>query len=156
MTTRQQLIGDILERMNQTKRIVAGYAHMHTSGLMLSPAQLEMLFTISQLQPVSSKVLADHMKLTAGAVSQVSDVLAGHDLIIRESGQSDRRVQLLRVSEKGLAQIRRMQEERNKLFVEIMEGFSDQELEIWLRIQERVVEVLESRRAQAAEQKERK
>jgi DNA-binding MarR family transcriptional regulator len=142
--TRDQLIEALFENMNSVKRGFYGRMQNLTRDFAISGAQLELLFTIRHNQPVSSKQLAGLLHMTPGAVSQLADSIEQQSLIERHTSEKDRRVQFLRVSEKGEKFIRSFEKSRRKVMEAIIKDLSDGELEIWLRVQQKMIAYFKS------------
>jgi DNA-binding MarR family transcriptional regulator len=60
-------------------------------------------------------------------------------LIQRETDQADRRIVSLSVTRKGAALLQDIEKHRRKLMEAMMEDLSDDELELWLRLQEKMI-----------------
>ena len=136
---RQQLIDSLFETMDIAKRVMHGRLHVITSDFALSRTQMELLFTIKQLQPIGSKQLAQKLQLTPGAVSQLSESLSNQMLIERETDTQDRRRHILRVSTQGLSLLKTIEKRRRTVLEHVMQDLSDEELTIWLRIQQKMI-----------------
>jgi len=133
--------------MSAVKRSIAARGHFISEDCPIPHGQLEVFFRIYHEQPISFKQLAQKLHLTPGAVSQLVEGLEQHNLITRKSDPKDRRVQCLEVSPKGIELIKRVESHRQKMMEGVMAGLSDHELEVWLRIQQKLVEQLEKDRA---------
>ena len=155
MTQRDDLISNIFESMNAVKRSMHGRMHAIIGDSPISRSQLELLFSLKQLQPVTSKKLAASMQLTPGAISQLLDGLYEEGLITRETDSSDRRVQILRVSTKGTSQMRLMEKKRHELFKSILDELTDDELKLLLQVQQKMVSRINTI-AKTNQQKEQK
>ena len=115
-----------------------------TRDFPISGAQLELLFTIRGNQPTSSKQLATMLHLTPGAVSQLLDSLLQHNLVTRQTSEQDRRVQYLSLSEKGEQLLHNFEKARRKIMEAIIADLSDEELEVWLRVQQKMIAYFKS------------
>jgi len=142
--TRDQLIEALFENMNSVKRGFYWRMHNLTRDVAISGTQLELLFIPGHNQPVSSKQLAELLHMTPGAVSQLADSLEQQELIERQTSEQDRRVQYLRVSEKGEEFIRSFEKSRHKVMEAVIKDLSDEELEVWLRVQQKMIAYFKS------------
>jgi len=138
MSRRDELITSIFEAMNATKRSMHGRLHALIGDSPISRSQLELLFVLKQLQPVTSKKLADHMQLTPGAVSQLVEGLADEAFVSRETDPSDRRLQILRLSKSGMQELQRIEKNRHELFKHVLDDLTDDELALLLRINQKI------------------
>lgn len=136
---RDKLIEGIVENTHILKRGM--YARMQAADVdvPVSHGQLELLFTIKHLQPISFKQLAQQLHLTRGAVSQLAEALAGASLIVRDIDQHDRRIQHLRLSDTGLALLDKIEAQRHDTMRQTMQSLTTQELATWLNIQEKII-----------------
>ena len=141
---RDTTITEILENMNLTKRGMVAHMHRIIGTLPVSPSQLEMLYMIQQSQPISTKSLAHDRQLTPGAISQITDVLAQHGFIARANDAADRRTHFLSVTKTGEKLLQKVKKRRDELFRHVMHDFTDEELEVWLRIQQKIIQRLDT------------
>ncbi len=139
---RETIIRSLFDNMHAIKRSVG--AHLFNQDCPLRPAQVELLFTIRHLEPISFKRLAQELYMTPGAVSQMGEALEEHGYIDRETDPQDRRVQWLRLSRKGGKLLRDVEKRREHLMNRVMEGLSDEDLAVWLKVQERMLHHLQT------------
>jgi DNA-binding MarR family transcriptional regulator len=125
--------------MDIAKRSMRGRLLSITSGRNISHTQLELLFTVHHMQPVSPKVLAGKLCLSPGAISQLIDALDGHRLIKRETDPTDRRRQVLSVSKHGQTMLKNLERKRRTVIENVIQDLSDEELTVWLRIQKKLI-----------------
>lgn len=137
--SRQKIIQQLFENMNAVKRSMHGQLQALDKRMPIPHAQQELLLTIRTLQPVTFKQLAERLYLTPGAVSQLAQGLEEHELIIRKTDPADRRKQLLHISKKGTKLLQDMEKRRRKFMETILTELSDEELQIWLRIQQKMI-----------------
>ena len=141
---RDELLSLIYENMSATKRLMHSRMHALVGNCAISRSQMELLFTLRHLHKSrpTSKQLAAHMHMTPGAVSQLLDGLAEQGLVIRTADPADRRAQTLQVSETGLAAIRDIEKRRHELMHQVMQQLTTEELQVLLRVQEKLTEQL--------------
>lgn len=138
-TKRDKLVETLFENMSTVKRTMSGHMQALNRDCPISHAQLELLFAIRHTQPVSFKQLAKQLYLTPGAVSQVADSLEQQELIVRKADADDRRVQCLTVSAKGATLLADIEKRRHRIIDIIIQDLSDEELEAWLRVQQKII-----------------
>lgn len=136
---RNALIQTLYENMGTLKRGMHSYFQAANFSTPVSRSQMELLFTIRQAQPVSSKLLAQKLCLTPGAVSQLAEGLETQDLISRHPDEHDRRIQCLEVSPKGNKLLGEVEARRRAAMEAIITDLTDEELEIWLRVQQKML-----------------
>jgi len=155
MSQRDDTLKAIFDTMGVMKRTMHGY-FLHTyEKLHLSPAQVELLFTIHFSEPVSHKELANKLQLTPGAISQLLDVLDQAGYIIRTPSKSDRRVNYVSISSTGQQIIDKFAKTRQAIFTEALATLSDQELAVYLQVQRKMLAYFESRRKDYATPKQK-
>jgi DNA-binding MarR family transcriptional regulator len=137
---RDTIIQTLYENMSTLKRGMHSHFQTADYGVPISLSQLELLFTIRQTQPVSSKLLAGKLCLTPGAVSQLAEGLENQELITRRVDARDRRIQCLEVTPAGTSLLQEMEARRRRVMEAIVADLSDQELEIWLRVQQKMLQ----------------
>lgn len=137
---RDTIITKLFDTMQTMKRVMHGHMQNAMEGCPVSRAQLELLFTISHLQPVSFTQLAERLKLTTGAVSQLVDGLSQAGLVERETDPDDRRKQCLRLTSQGHALLHSFEKHRRTQLESIMQNLTTDELKTWLHIQEKMIE----------------
>jgi len=138
-SARETTIEAIFENTTTMKRFMAGHWQTMQRDLAISHSQFELLFAIRNMQPVSFKQLAQQLYLTPSAVSQLAETLEQRELISRQSDAADRRVQYLEVSKKGNKLLKEIEKHRRNVMQSIMDDLDDEELALWLRVQEKVI-----------------
>lgn len=136
---RQKLIDELFETMDIAKRNLRGRMLSITSGRNISHAQLEVLLFIRQGQPINPKELAIRLSMTPGAVSQLIDVLEDQRLISRQTDPHDRRRQVLTVSQRGMTLLKSIERKRRTVMENVIQGLTDEELVLWLKIQKKLI-----------------
>jgi DNA-binding MarR family transcriptional regulator len=137
---RAELIKRIFENSEAMKRGMYGHMQAYFRDLPIGRAPLEVLTAVQQLQPVSSKEVAGQLYLTPGAVSQSVDALDQQGYLVRESDATDRRVQYLKLSDKGQALLSDIEKNRREIMKQAMEHLSLEELTVWLKVQTKMLE----------------
>ena len=137
--SRQDIINSLFDNMSAMKRGM--YSHFQTimKDCPVSRTQLELLFTIKHLQPISFKQLAKQLYLTPGAVSQLADSLLEDGFITREIDSSDRRIQCLRLAKKGEKVLIDIEKRRKKIMEQVMQDLTTDELIAWSHVQEKLI-----------------
>ncbi|HSX05166.1 MAG TPA: MarR family transcriptional regulator [Candidatus Saccharimonadales bacterium] len=138
-TSRDQLIEQLLESITTLKRGMYGHLQAASGTLPISRAQLELLMAIRHLQPVSFKLLAAQLCLTPGAVSQLAEGLESLELIRRKATPADRRIQCLEITRKGNTLVQTAEKRRRKFMEQLMHDLTDDELALWLRLQQKLI-----------------
>jgi len=144
MTERDKLITELFENMNAFKRAMHGRVSSFSNESPLSHAQLELLFTLRYIQPVSSKQLAEKLHMTPGGISQLVESIESHGYLERKASEQDKRVQFLYVSDKGEKLLRSHEKSRRQLVESVISDLTDEELAMWVRIQQKMTQHFKS------------
>jgi DNA-binding MarR family transcriptional regulator len=139
---KDDLLEDIYLATETTQRAWKAMFHEFIGKENISPAQAFALFTLENRQPINHKDFAVQMQLTPGAVTQLIDGLG--EYIERKTDDKDRRIVYLTVSKKGLRFMQGLRQKRKALFKQAMGTFTEKELELMLRQQQKVLAQIES------------
>jgi MarR family multiple antibiotic resistance transcriptional regulator len=137
--TRDEMIKTLFENMSVAKRGMHARMQSITNDYPISHTQLELLFTIEHLQPVSFKQLAHKLHLTPGAISQLVDSLTQQSLVERETDPNDRRVQCLRLSKKASEMMDAIKQHHRNVLNRVVQDLTTEELTVWMRIQQKMI-----------------
>lgn len=135
---RDDLRAQVFENMALTKRLIYQRWQACLGETGLPHGQLELLFTIQQLEPVSPKQLAVHLQLTPGAISQLLDHMFNRRWISRETDARDRRTYVLRLTKKGQQKIDSVAKSRRQFMQDLTAELTEAELETMLHIQQKL------------------
>jgi DNA-binding MarR family transcriptional regulator len=125
------------------------------SGLMIDQYQKqlnELELTLPQAQvlrvlrrgPLQTGQLAAEMKISAPAITQLTDRLIRKGLIERHAAVDDRRCVIVALSEEGRQLVDRFRERRREIFDEALAELSEAERRQAFEVLEKVVKALES------------
>jgi DNA-binding MarR family transcriptional regulator len=132
-------MNNLFENTNALKRGMAGHLQALYRNCPIPRSQLELLFAIQQHQPISFKHVAQQLYLTPGAVSQLAEGLEQQQLITRTADADDRRIQCLSITPKGEKLLQQVEKHRQSLMESVMQELTDEELAVWLRVQEKML-----------------
>lgn len=135
---RNQRIEEMFANMRAMKRLMVCYMRSDDKEL-LPPSQGELLLIAHQEQPIVLKQLAEHMRLTPGAVSQLVESLERLGLIKREPSVVDRRTVHVVVTPKGEDKIAAIKQQHTAVFKHMTEALSDSELDAMVTIQHKMI-----------------
>jgi DNA-binding MarR family transcriptional regulator len=141
---RNKLVRDLFENIGIMKRGMYSHLQAANSMLPISRSQLEVLVAIHHNQLVNFKELARQLYLTPGAVSQLAEVLEQEGYISRQIDAKDRRIQCLQISKKGAKLLQDVDKRRRKIIQAVLEDLTDEELELWVRVQKKLVTQFQS------------
>jgi DNA-binding MarR family transcriptional regulator len=141
---RSEITAQLFDTMDVAKRSMHGHMQTVVEGHAISRTQLELLFTIHHTQPTTAKQLAQKLRLTPGAISQLVEELVEQSLIERETDADDRRRQVLRVSTEGDKLIKAFDKRRREIMGRVIQDLSDEELLVWLKIHKKIITEFQS------------
>jgi len=116
----------------------------------ISHAQYGLLFGLAGTRELSARELAEQVDLTPGTVTQMLDHLEAEGLVKRTRSAEDRRIVLSTLTERGahvVAERHALMEER---WHEAIAGFSDGELIAAARVLDRLADLFDALRDEAA------
>ena len=94
-----------------------------------SAARMETLAAIVNMQgPVSQRDLARRLRVEGATITRMIDVLSADGLVERSPHPTDRRINLLRVTEAGDAALRRIFRVYDMFRADLLEGISQEEI----------------------------
>jgi DNA-binding MarR family transcriptional regulator len=141
---REQHIQEILATMSTMKRSMVNHLQAVSQNTAIPYAQLELLATIKHTQPISFKNLAQQLCVSPGAVSQMAESLESAKLIQRETDPNDRRIVHLSITKKGDRLLGDLTKQRQRAMKSAMEILSNEELEIWARVQQKLLQYFQA------------
>jgi MarR family multiple antibiotic resistance transcriptional regulator len=139
LTHRDKLIQTLFENMDTTKRGMYAQLNALNRTLPIPRSQLELLMAIRHTQPVSFKDLAKQLYLTPGAISQLAEGLEQQNMIERQVAPGDRRIQCLVTTSKGDKLLQDVEKKRRTILEAVLQELTDDELEVWLKIQKKLI-----------------
>lgn len=145
MSTRAQLLEQIDSTFTSMQRLMHANFHRAFEELKIAPSQLQLLMFIENMQPVSLKDLAAKMYLTPGAITQLVEGLVQQGYIERKPSEQDRRVICVAMTSEGTKKTAALQERKHEMFAKVVSELDDNELALFLRIQQKMLAQLETK-----------
>lgn len=106
--------------------------------------QGEILMSVMAHQPVSIKRLSELRNISSPAVTQIIDTLEEKEFVVREQDPNDKRSTLVSLSPDYQARVTKsMQDLGEDLFVDGFRALSDEEIEIYVQLTEKISKDLE-------------
>jgi DNA-binding MarR family transcriptional regulator len=143
-TSRTELLQDIFSTSSLTQRLLHARLHQTDGQDSLSPAQIQVLFYMRHIQPVSFKALASKLHLTPGAITQLTDPLIRAGYVSRIQDDKDRRVAYISLTELGGERVDELKKCYRAVYTEAVSTLDTEELRALLRIQRKMLAYLES------------
>lgn len=125
---RTQLIKEIIELQQQVNRALGEYAPEAWLELDLTIAQLKSLLFIAGQEVTNFKKLAAALAVTPASVTGIVDRLVEQGLVSRTENPEDRRMLLLKATERGATLLTKLRESRISHVSEILAQLSMEEL----------------------------
>jgi len=141
---RTDLIKSISTAAETTKRAMQALFYRAVEELGLSVSHAHLLMLVKQVQPVQLKDLASRMYITPGAITQSIEGLCKEGYLLRTQDEQDRRSVFVSLTEKGTSTVNAIQESIQKHFNAMLSTLTDEELALYQRAQQKLLEHLES------------
>ena len=103
-------------------------------GIQISAGQSGVLFLLEKTNSLKMSELSRLLKIDNSAITRVVDRLEKNGLVTREPNPDDRRQYLISITEKGKRDIGVVGRIANETNAAIQEGFSDEEIDVFLRV----------------------
>jgi DNA-binding MarR family transcriptional regulator len=110
----------------------------------LAGGQFYLLHNLCQKGTINASEVANMIGITSGAVTGMTDKLVSMGLIKRERSETDRRVVLFTITEKGKETIKRIRDHRFNRITELFRQISNSELETTINVFDKITVLLEN------------
>jgi DNA-binding MarR family transcriptional regulator len=118
----------------------------HTNDMdNLADGQIFVLINLYRKGVCNATDIANMIGITSGAVTGMTDKLVSMGLITRERSDTDRRVVLFTITDKGKETIQRIRDRRFKRLSEIFRQISNDEIESTIGVFNKITELLGNR-----------
>lgn len=141
--------GDLEEKILRLDRIMSTiFRKMRARRSQFSPKSIApphfyLLRALQMKGTMRASDIADELRVSRGAISNLCDRLAEHELIVRERSTEDRRVVEISLSEEGAAFLENLEHERSEHLKEIFSHIPREDVDDLLRICETIADVLD-------------
>jgi DNA-binding MarR family transcriptional regulator len=109
----------------------------------LAAGQIFLLFKLRQKGICNASDVAKLIGISSGAVTGMTDKLVSMGLIQRERSETDRRVVLFTITDKGKETIQRIRDQRFNRLTELFRQISNNELETTINVFNKITDLLE-------------
>jgi MarR family transcriptional regulator, organic hydroperoxide resistance regulator len=127
---KEALLKEIIRDQRLVNRYIQRYNPDVWMGLSLTIAQVKSLFYINNEGTINFRKLAAAMKVTPSNVTGIIDRLVEQELVSRTENPEDRRMLMLRLTEKGENLINNLRERRVSQMSSILSRMSKEDLEV--------------------------
>jgi DNA-binding MarR family transcriptional regulator len=128
MKEKAELIKQVIGLQRQVRRILRSRMTDAWMNLNLTIPQLKSLFLIAREGSMNTKSLAEALGVTPSNVTGIVDRLVKQGLVSRQENPEDRRMLLIRVTDKGEAILTSLREETISSMSEVLARMSTEEL----------------------------
>jgi len=144
MDTRTKNLQDLFATSALTQRMMHACMQHAFEEVGIAPSQMHLLQLVEHAQSVSLKKLADDMRLTPGAITQLVDGLVETGYLQRTPSSEDRRVTVVALTDAGKEKIGFLKRKKQALLAKVVADLDDDELQVFLRVQQKMLSYLES------------
>ncbi|MBC7765986.1 MAG: MarR family transcriptional regulator [Hyphomonadaceae bacterium] len=106
----------------------------------ISMTQLHVLFYIKMQYDCTVSFLASQIEITMGGVTQLVEKLVQLQLVSRERDAEDRRIVRLMITHEGEKMLEKVRENRIKIFEKYFSVLSDEEMETFFKIHQKLIQ----------------
>ncbi len=145
-------LADVLDGFGEVmSRLMVDQLQKHLSELDLTLPQVQVLRILHRQGTVPTGKLAQCLRISAPATTQLTDRLLRKGLIERRPSEDDRRAVLVALSAAGQSLIDRFRERRNAVFGEALSQLSEEEQAQVVSSLQKVISVLSNFEAKRAD-----
>ena len=119
---RKDVVRQFRKNLREFERILTDSYECTCSDSGVTMAQCHMLIELESANLASVKDLAERLRLDRSTVSRTVDGLVGLGLVERRENPSDRRLQTLRLSQKGIDTTERLHRENDVYFGQVLKN----------------------------------
>jgi DNA-binding MarR family transcriptional regulator len=143
MDKRSKSIQDLFATTAVVQRMMHTCLQRSFDEIGVAPSQLQILHLIRQQQPVSLKILASDMRLTPGAITQLIEGVVQAGYVTRTESSEDRRITVVTLTPAGTNVCKQLEQKKQALLLKVVADLNDDELEVFLRVQQKMLNYLE-------------
>jgi DNA-binding MarR family transcriptional regulator len=135
-----------IERIRSFNRFytnIIGLLDQHFLDSPFSLTEGRVLYEIQQTQNCYAKKIREKISIDEGYLSRILDTFRKKGLITKTQSLEDRRLRIIKLTEKGRKQFSRLNDHSNKLISQILEKLSEEERQEFVSITDRIRELLD-------------
>lgn len=136
---RQQIIKEIFDGMLIMRRKLAERRQVEPAGFRIPPAQGIVLHIVGSRGSLSVKEIAEIMRVSGSAATQLVDSLFKAGLLSRSGDAGDRRVIRISLTENGKNQLAKLRKFQLEGIGRLLAPLSEPELEIFRDLQQKII-----------------
>lgn len=138
MSDRKNTIEEILSSFWQLRQRMFHPHHHLGHNFSITPAQMQVLFLVKEKNGIGVTEIATKSNVTNSAATQLVNELVENGFLTREVSADDRRVFKISLTQKIKTHMAKMKNERLKKMSVIFSNLSDDELETFLKLIEKM------------------
>jgi DNA-binding MarR family transcriptional regulator len=139
MIERKQLIDGLFESSNQIRKNMLE-EHLDQDGVDITPSQWMILRTVWKNGGLSVKKIAENLKISSSAATQLIDGLVKKDYVTRDAAPNDRRSLIIQISPHAKQKIEEMKEKSYQRLAQLFAVLSDEELQQYAQMNAKIAE----------------
>lgn len=141
MKNNQEVI-DKIRGFNRFYTNVIGLLEQHFLDSPFSLTEGRVLFEIQHTENCSAKKIREQISIDEGYLSRILDIFRKKGLITKTPSSEDRRLHIIKLTEKGRGEFSKLNEHSNQLIAQILEKLSEEEHEELVNMTDRLRELL--------------
>jgi DNA-binding MarR family transcriptional regulator len=141
MKNNQEVI-DKIRGFNRFYTNVIGLLDQHFLDSPFSLTEGRVLFEIQHTENCSAKKIREQLSIDEGYLSRILDIFRKKGLITKTPSSEDRRLHIIKLTEKGRGEFSKLNEHSNQLIAQILEKLSEEEHEELVNMTDRLRELL--------------
>jgi DNA-binding MarR family transcriptional regulator len=147
MSNRKEIIEELLHSIHAMRHQLWGKHSGSKKHIDITPAQGFALRYIASNKTASVKEIAEALHVTSSAATQLIDVLAEKDYVIRKEDENDRRSVTLSLSSKATQLFEEFKAQGVSHMVELLAPLSDEELAKYADLTKKIAASIKSQKS---------
>lgn len=120
-------------------------------GVTVTPSQMGILFLLKNGKPLPMSVLSSALSVDNSTLTRHADKLIKSEFVERVRDDSDRRILMLKITEKGIKESEKAARISNQINAEVISGFSEEEIRIFSKILMSIIQKFDSAQGRSDE-----
>jgi DNA-binding MarR family transcriptional regulator len=143
MSTQEQI--EKIRSFNRFYTNIIGLLDQHFLDTPFSLTEGRVLYEISRMEEPSAKKIRENIAIDEGYLSRIIDKFTRKGIVTRSASPGDRRLHIIHMTKKGRAEFARLNENQNRLIIEITGHLSEKERIELVGMMERIHQLLTER-----------
>lgn len=103
-------------------------------GVTVTPSQMGILFLLKNGKPLPMSALSTALSVDNSTLTRHADKLIKSEFVERVKDDTDRRILMLRITDKGLKEGEKAARISNQINAELISGFTEEEIQVFSKI----------------------